>query len=181
MPRPDLSARPRRTATTAVTLAALALLTACGGGEPKPADTAVAVAAAPATDAAAPTDKGAATYTQICASCHQATGLGVEGTFPPLAGSAWLTGDAQVPIAIVIAGLQGEISVGGKAYNGAMQAWGMLSNDDVANVLTYTRSQWGNAAGPVTPAEVKAVRDKIGSRSAWTAEELKKEFPGAGG
>lgn len=163
----------------ALVLVAALSLAGCGkGGDSTPApssDTAVVAAAEP------PADKGAATYGQICQSCHQATGLGVDGTFPPLKGSKWLLGNADVPISIVIAGLQGEIKVEGKEFNGVMQAWGMLSDDDVANVLTYARSQWGNAAGAVTPAQVKAIRDKIGSRGAWTSEELKKSYPGAGG
>jgi hypothetical protein len=107
--------------------------------------------------------------------------IGVECNYPPLKNSAWLTGEPSVPISIVIAGLQGEITVDSKTYNGAMQAWGMLSDDDVANVLTYARSQWGNTAGPVTAAQVKAIRGKMGSRGRWTAAELKKEYPGAGG
>lgn len=155
------------------------VLAACGGGgDTKPAATDTAATATAA--AAAPADKGAATYAQICQSCHQATGLGIEGSFPPLKGSPWLLGNPDVPAAIVIAGLQGEIQVEGKTYNGAMQPWGMLSDDDIAGVLTYARSQWGNSASAVTSAQVKAVREKIGSRAAWTVDELKKEFPGAG-
>jgi mono/diheme cytochrome c family protein len=155
-----------------------AVLVACSGGESKSkavADSTVAAAAAPAA-----TSKGETTYGQICASCHQATGLGVEGTFPPLKGSRWLLGDPSVPISIVIAGLQGEIAVEGKSYQGAMQPWGMLSDDDLAAVLTYARSQWGNSASAVTAEQVKSIRAKIGSRGTWTAEELKKEYPGAG-
>ncbi len=104
----------------------------------------------------------------------------MEGAFPPLAGSKWLTGNPDVPIAIVLHGLQGEIEVNGKTYNGAMQAWGMLPDEDVAAVLTYARQAWGNSAGPVTAAQVKAIRDKAGSRAAWTADELRSTYPGAG-
>lgn len=162
-------------------VAAFTLLTACGGGgESKSAGTGDSAAATPVAAAGAAADKGAATYAQICASCHQANGEGVERTFPPLKHSSWVTGAPEVPIAIVLAGLQGDIEVDGKNYAGAMQAWGMLSDDDIANVLTYARSQWGNSAGPVTAAQVKAVRDKIGSRTAWTVVELQKAYAGAG-
>ena len=161
-------------------LALVALLLCACGGDKKPADTgSTATDAAPAT-AVPVADKGAATYAQICQSCHQATGLGVEGTFPPLKGSTWLLGNPDVPIAIVIAGLQGEITVEGKPFNGAMQPWGMLSDDDIANVLTYARSQWGNAASAVTAAQVTAIRAKVGSHSAWSVDELKQAYPGAG-
>ena len=173
--------RVRHTAVTPLLLllCASTLLAGCGG-DSKPAsgsDTAAPVAAAVEPVA----NKGEATFGQICATCHQSTGVGVEGTYPPLKHSSWLTGDPSVPIAIVIAGLQGEIKVEGKVYNGAMQPWGMLSDDDVANVLTYARSQWGNTAGPVTAAQVKAIREKLGNRGTWTADELKKTYPGAGG
>lgn len=162
-----------------LTLTAL-VLSACGGDK-KPAGTAGSVRADTATAAATPVaDKGGATYAQICQSCHQATGMGVEGTFPPLKGSNWLLGDPGVPVSIVLAGLQGEITVGGKPFNGVMQAWSMLSDDDIAGVLTYARSQWGNAAAAVTPAQVKAIREKIATHSAWSADELKKAYPGAG-
>jgi mono/diheme cytochrome c family protein len=161
-----------------VLVSALSILTACAGKEQVNAgadsSTSAVVAATPVTN------PGEATYAQICASCHQATGLGLDGNYPPLKNSAWLTGEPSVPISIVLAGLQGEITVDGKPYNGVMQAWSMLSDVDVANVLTYARSQWGNTAGAVTPAQVKAVRDVMGSRGPWTAAELKKVYPSAG-
>lgn len=167
----------RFAAAAPLTLLVSSLLVGCAGGDAKPAGESAAAAPAEAPVA----NKGEVTYGQICASCHQATGVGVEGNFPPLKNSGWLNGDPSVPISIVIAGLQGEIIVDGKTFNGAMQPWGMLSDDDVANVLTYARSQWGNTAGPVTPEQVKVVREKMGNRGTWTADELKKTYPGAGG
>jgi mono/diheme cytochrome c family protein len=168
--------------SSAVPMLAL-LLIGCSGGDAKTASHTNATAASDTASTAAVTaaKPGETTFGQICQSCHQATGLGVEGTFPPLKGSKWLLGNPDVSISIVIAGLQGEISVEGKPFNGAMQPWGMLSDDDVANVLTYARAQWGNAAGAVTSAQVKTIRDKIGNRGTWTADELKKVYPGAGG
>ncbi len=114
-------------------------------------------------------------YAEVCAVCHQQTGLGLEGAFPPLAGSEWITGRAEIPIAIVLHGLQGPITVKGKPYNGAMMAWGAaMSDDDIAGTLTYARSQWGNRAAAVTTAQVRAVRARFASRTtAWTAAELK--------
>ena len=123
----------------------------------------------------APSPAMANKYTEICQVCHQATGLGVEGAFPPLAGSEWVTGRADIPIAIVLHGLQGEITVKGKKYNGAMTAWGgMMSDDDIAATLTYVRSSWGNRAPAVTPAQVRAVRTKTASRTTpWTPAEVR--------
>lgn len=157
-----------------------ALLTACGGGSRDATPGGQPAPNSAVAEIAAPAKSGETTYGQICASCHQATGLGVEGTFPPLKGSKWLLGKPEIPIAIVIAGLQGDILVESKPFAGAMQPWGMLSDDDIANVLTYARSQWGNAGTAVTASQVKAVRENIGSRSAWTAAELKQAYPGAG-
>jgi mono/diheme cytochrome c family protein len=114
-------------------------------------------------------------YAEVCQVCHQATGLGLEGAFPPLAGSEWLNGPAIVPIAIVLKGLQGEIAVKGKTYNGAMTPWESMLNDaDLAATLTYARSQWGNRGTPVTVAQVRAARARFVARTTpWTAAELK--------
>jgi mono/diheme cytochrome c family protein len=177
---------PMRRFPAALIVGALTLA-ACGGGDQGARDTSDATSSAAGTtggDAAGGTASLVATgeqkYGQICASCHMANGLGVEGNFPPLAGSEWLLGDPDVPISIVLHGLQGEIQVKGATYNGAMQPWAMLPDEDVAAILTYARQAWGNGAGPVTPAQVKAIRDKAGNRAAWTADELKSTYPGAG-
>ena len=137
----------------------------------QPAASAADRPAVHATVPAPPVNK----YGELCAACHQANGAGLEGAFPPLAGSEWVNGPAIVPIAIVLHGLQGEISVKGKTYNGAMMAWGtVLNDDDLAATLTYVRSQWGNRAAPVTAAQVRAVRARFASRTTpFSAAELK--------
>jgi mono/diheme cytochrome c family protein len=131
----------------------------------------VAAASAVHATSAPPTNK----YAEVCQACHQADGAGLEGAFPPLAGSEWVTGRAVVPIAIVLHGLQGPITVKGKEYNAAMTPWAsMLNDEDLAATLTYVRSQWGNRAAPVTAAQVRAVRARFASRTTpWTAAELK--------
>jgi mono/diheme cytochrome c family protein len=125
----------------------------------------------PSHAAAPPVNK----YAEVCQACHQANGDGLEGAFPPLAGSEWLTGRAVVPIAIVLHGLQGPITVKGKEYNSAMTPWAsMLNDEDLAATLTYARSQWGNRATPITAAQVRAVRARFASRTTpWTVAELK--------
>jgi len=123
--------------------------------------------------------KGKAVYGTICVGCHQSTGLGVAGQFPPLAGSEWITdqGPNRV-VRIVLHGLQGPISVSGKQYGAvAMTALGdSLSDADIAAVLTFIKNnaEWGNETGElVTPEQVVAIRaETAGRKKNWTAPEL---------
>ncbi len=118
---------------------------------------------AAAADAGGP---GKAVFGQKCASCHLGTGKGVPGNnIPALAGSALATGDATVPIRIVLHGLRGPIERNGVQINGQMASWkDQLSDQDIADVLTYVRSAFGNSAGAVTADEVADVRGKTTSR-----------------
>lgn len=113
-------------------------------------------------------------YLTRCMSCHQATGQGVPGTFPPLVDSEWVTGDEGRIVRVILHGLSGEIMVGDKKYNGAMPGWGTFMNDaEVAALVTYVRNAWGNEASEVSAAQVKAVRAAHADRKkAWTAAEL---------
>jgi mono/diheme cytochrome c family protein len=118
-------------------------------------------------------------FAQICVTCHQANGEGVAGTFPPLAGSEFATAsNAAVPIRIVLRGIQGPVTVKGAQFNGVMAPFGTgveLSNEQVAAVLTYVRSSWGNSASAVTPQQVASERPAArAAGGAVTAEELKR-------
>lgn len=158
-----------------------ALVLACGGdrkpptpvvaGEPPAAGT---VAGAPATPAT-PASAGEVAYAR-CAVCHTPSGEGMPGVYPPLAGSSWVTGPAVRPIAVVLHGLQGPITVKGATYSNAMMPYGTgvpMSDAEVAAVVSYIRSSWGNTAGAVTEGEVARVRKATGARSApYTAGEL---------
>ncbi len=117
---------------------------------------------------------GKRTYTANCQSCHQATGLGQAGVYPPLAASEWVTGCKKRVIAIVLKGLQGPFKVNGITYNNVMQAWEpVLDDKKIAAVLTFIRNEWGNQAEPISPEEVAAVRAEFASRKvAWTEAEL---------
>jgi mono/diheme cytochrome c family protein len=113
-------------------------------------------------------DQGHLIYNRpTCSACHQVNGLGQAGTFPPLAGSDWVNEkDPGRLIRIVLKGFTGPgLKVNGAPFNtaGTMIAWEMLSDDEIAAVLTYVRQDWGNKAPPVTPEQVKAIRDKIKS------------------
>ncbi len=160
----------------AARLAALACLglAACGGkdnGSGQAASSGAAPAGAPVATAAAPSGQQ---IFQRCAVCHQATGQGIPGSFPPLAGSEWATAvNAAVPIRIVLHGLSGQVTVKGQRFNSAMPPYGTnqpLADSEVAAVLTYVRTSWGNAAGAVTPEQVAAERSATAGRTTpWTA------------
>ncbi|MEO6528672.1 MAG: cytochrome c [Gemmatimonadaceae bacterium] len=117
---------------------------------------------------------GKQVYSSTCAACHQATGLGVEGTYPPLAASDWVNGDEGKLVRIILHGLTGPVEVAGETYAGAMPPWGgVLKDDDIAAVATYIRSAWGNKAAPVTTAKVASIRSATTARKTpWTAPEL---------
>ena len=131
-----------------------------------------AVASAEPEKAANP---GQEVYVAVCQQCHQATGQGVPGLYPPLAGSDWLSKEADVLIRIILHGLQGPIKVNGQDYGAAMAmtAQGALEDQKIADALTYVRSSWGNTYPPITVDEVKATRSKYADRKTqWTAQEL---------
>ena len=128
-----------------------------------------------AAGAAVPPVDGAAVFSGHCAACHQATGLGLPGVFPPLAGSEFVNGDPGRLARLVLRGLTGPVTVARATYNGAMPAWAdQLQDGEVAAVLTYVRSHFGNSAGPIAADAVAAARTATASRtSPWTAGELR--------
>ena len=118
---------------------------------------------------------GQAIYEALCLNCHQASGQGLTGVYPPLAKSEWVAGDPQTLIKLTIHGLAGPTKVLGKDYGLVPMPPMGLDDQQLADVLTYVRSAFGNSAPAVTPAEVKAVRDATKGRTApWTAAELGK-------
>ncbi|WP_163445009.1 copper-containing nitrite reductase [Flavobacterium columnare] len=102
---------------------------------------------------------GKSVYGKTCFACHQANGEGLPNAFPPLAKSDFLNADINRAIEIILKGKTGEITVNGKKFNSVMTAQ-TLTDEEVANVLTYVYSQWGNSKKEVTPAMVAAVRAK---------------------
>jgi cytochrome c oxidase cbb3-type subunit 2 len=118
----------------------------------------------------------------LCFTCHQPNGLGIAGQFPPLADSDWVLGDKERLIKISIYGLMGEIEVNGVKYNNVMVPPGIppgsLTDNQIADVLTYIRNDWGNSASSVSAEEVATVRESIKGRAPmqmWTAAELNKK------
>ncbi len=122
--------------------------------------------------------KGKSVYGTVCVGCHQSSGLGVAGQYPPLAGSDWvLVEGSNRIIRIVLKGFQGPVTVNGKPFNGAMAEFGAILNDaDIAAVVTFIKNskEWGNETGElVTPEQVAAVRGETSGRGKpWTAPEL---------
>jgi mono/diheme cytochrome c family protein len=130
---------------------------------------------------AAPPDPkvvGKRLFNQNCAVCHQTSGMGVAGQFPPLVASEWVVGGDWVGdnhlVKILLAGVQGPMQVKGNTYNNAMPPWAQLKDDQIASILTYIRSEWGNAAPPITAEYVAKVRaDSADRKEPWTQKDLK--------
>ena len=101
---------------------------------------------------------GQEVYNTYCRACHMDNGMGVPGMNPPLAGTDWVTGDVERLIGVVLNGLNEPIEIKGETYQNAMAAHAFLNDQQVADVLTYIRSSFGNDAGPVSAEKVAEVR-----------------------
>jgi quinoprotein glucose dehydrogenase len=110
-----------------------------------------------------------------CITCHQATGAGIPGAFPPLTESDWVSGPIENLIRIQLHGLQGEIQVNGATYNGMMPAVPDAifpqTDENIAAVLTYVRNSFGNSAPAVTPEMVATIREE-GPRGPLTMDDV---------
>ena len=108
--------------------------------------------------------QGKAVYDKVCTACHQASGEGIPGAFPPLKNSDYLKADVERSIRAVVKGLTGPIEVNGKKYNGAMPPMAYLSDNDIAAVFTYVLKEW-NGGGAVTTAQVVAARGDAAAKA----------------
>jgi nitrite reductase (NO-forming) len=97
---------------------------------------------------------GQALFAGTCSTCHQPNGAGLPGVFPPLAKSDWLAANPKRAIDVVLGGLTGPVKVNGGDYNSVMPPMSQLTDDEVANILTYVMGNWGNGGGKITKAEV---------------------------
>ncbi len=104
--------------------------------------------------------QGKAVYDTVCLACHQADGKGLPGAFPPLAGSDYMLGDKERAVGVIVNGLQGEVVVNGTTFNSVMPAMVQLSDQEIADALTFAMNSWGNAGGSVSVSQVAAVRAK---------------------
>lgn len=121
---------------------------------------------------------GAQLYTAQCLACHQATGAGLPGVFPPLAGAEWVTGKPELAIQIVLHGLEGAITVKGTQYQGQMPMFkDKLSDAEVAAVLSHVRSSFGNTASAIDAEQVAKARSATESQTEpWQGEAALASF-----
>ena len=102
---------------------------------------------------------GKPVYETYCMNCHMADGKGTPDVFPPLAKADFLKKPGKNLIEVILLGQTGEVVVNGKTYNGIMPAQDYLTDEQIADVLNYSRNSWGNKIpGTITPAQVKALR-----------------------
>ena len=112
-------------------------------------------------------EAGRAQYDGSCAGCHQPDGAGQAGVARGLVGSPWVLGSPNRLIRVVLHGKEGEMLM--------PPMGGALTDEQMANVLTYVRRAWGNAATPISPAEVAEIRGAtMGRTKPWTDEELRR-------
>jgi mono/diheme cytochrome c family protein len=146
------------------------------GGAPRPTKANPNSPGGAQTQELSQADRGKKIFSANCATCHQNTGLGVAGQYPPLAGSEYVLGGTRRLGMIVLKGLQGPLTVKGASYGTAvMQPWDKtLSDAKIADVLTFIRQEWGNKAGPVSAAGVAELRKELQSHpDSFTEADLK--------
>ena len=118
---------------------------------------------------------GSDIYDRFCVNCQQADGMGIPGAFPPVYESEWVNGDVGRLIRLVLNGMQGPMTVKGERYNNVMTPHDFLDDAQIAAVLTYVRSSFGNSSGAVVLNDVTAVRAVNEQQDFWLPEELEAE------
>ena len=118
-----------------------------------------------------------------CATCHQPNGQGLAQLYPPLVGSPWVTGSEERLVKIALHGLWGEIEVNGVTFKSPpmppMTGFkDLLTDEELAAVLTYVRNSWGNRASAIEPETVRRIRAEVAGRATfWKPAELLKLHP----
>ena len=102
---------------------------------------------------------GKKVYDAFCSACHQANGKGAPGMNPPLAGTDWVTGDKARLIKVILNGMSEPVEINGEIYQNIMASHAFLSDQQIADVLSYIRNTWGNDASMITADEVKNQRN----------------------
>jgi mono/diheme cytochrome c family protein len=105
-------------------------------------------------------NRGKQVYLEQCLACHQADAMGVQNMNPPLVKTKWILGDKTTLVQVVLKGMTGEVDIEGETYHNVMAPHNDLTDQQIADVLTYVRNNFGNKASAVTAAEVKTIRAK---------------------
>ncbi len=118
---------------------------------------------------------GKSVYMTLCVACHQPTGLGLPPVFPPLAGTEYVSGSSERFAAMILKGVMGPMTVNGVQFNNVMPPQeAMLTDEKIAAVISYVRSNFGNKSPAVSKEDVAAARAKFADRkTSWTEQELK--------
>ncbi|RFM28984.1 c-type cytochrome [Deminuibacter soli] len=115
---------------------------------------------AQAQPAKASAERGKKIYEQYCLACHQVDGTGVPHLNPPLTQTSYVLGDKTALVQVVLKGMQSSVPIDDEYYSNNMAPHNFLKDQEIADVLTFVRSNFGNKASAVTAAEVKAIRAK---------------------
>ncbi|HMF72252.1 MAG TPA: cytochrome c [Flavitalea sp.] len=105
-----------------------------------------------------PLSRGKKVYTNVCLACHMADGAGVPNMNPPLIKTTYVLGDKTALIKIILNGFDEDVQINGQTYSNSMTSHSDLSDQQIADVLTYVRNSFGNKASAVTVAEVTRAR-----------------------
>ncbi|WP_027079342.1 copper-containing nitrite reductase [Luteimonas mephitis] len=103
-------------------------------------------------------EAGKALFAGTCSTCHQPSGEGMPGVFPPLAKSDYIAANPKRVPEVILHGMQGPVKVNGQDYNSIMPPMSQLTDDEVANISTYVLNTWGNPGGRVTKADAAEIR-----------------------
>jgi len=104
--------------------------------------------------------RGELVYKKYCLTCHQADGSGVPNMNPPLSKTTWVSGDKTKLIKVVLNGFPAPVDIDGNPYTNVMAPHNFLKDQEIADVLTYVRNNFGNKGAAITVAQVKAARAK---------------------
>jgi mono/diheme cytochrome c family protein len=142
-----------------ITLFALSILfiVSCGNKTSKNAETSEEAAILQSAGILAE-HPGKEVYNSVCMACHMEDGSGEPGMFPPIANSEYVNGPADVLIKIILEGMTGKIEIDGEEYDNVMPPHSHLSNKQIADLLTYIRSDFGNNSPEIKPEDVEKMR-----------------------
>lgn len=147
-------------------------LAACAQDEAanQDSDTAVHSAETAQGDMGTVLARGRDVYLQNCAACHQPEGQGLAGAFPPLAGSDFLQGERDQVLAAALFGLSGPLVVNGQEYNGVMPSMGYLTDQQLADAISFVLTSWDNGGSAVSVDEVASLRAELGQSDRASGE-----------